>query len=303
MIFLLGFLVLTTVAAAGAALHQREKRKKAIRDVIDRIDKAMEGRTEAITYDESLDALLNAKLKRFLEAGEEQRQKADREKEAVKSLISDITHQTKTPLANILLRTQLLTERTDLLPEVTGQILSIENQAEKLNFLIGTLLKTSYLEGGLIQVRAVREELEVLLSDVCEEQDTPAAARGITLRTDWPDFLDTRCTYDYKWTREAVSNLLDNAIKYSPEGSFVTLSLTRLSSFLRLDVTDLGIGIDESETGRIFARFYRSPAAARYPGVGIGLYLSRRIAEEQGGYLKVHSKPGRGSTFSLYLPL
>ena len=113
---------------------------------------------------------------------------------------------------------------------------------------------------------------------------------------------EARAVFDPKWTEEAVCNLLDNAVKYTPAGGAVSLSVTAYELFCRLDVTDTGPGIKEAEQSLIFQRFYRSPAAGSTEGVGIGLYLCRQIAERQGGYIKVSSRVGAGSTFSLFLP-
>ncbi len=99
-----------------------------------------------------------------------------------------------------------------------------------------------------------------------------------------------------------MCNLLDNAVKYTPAGGAVTVEAFAYELFCRVDVTDTGPGIPEEEHARVFRRFYRSAAVAQEPGVGIGLYLARQIAEGQGGYLKVFSKPGKGAKFSLYLP-
>lgn len=108
--------------------------------------------------------------------------------------------------------------------------------------------------------------------------------------------------FDPKWTEEALCNLLDNAVKYTPCGGSVTVEVREYEMFSAIQVTDTGPGIPEEEQAKIFGRFYRSPSAWQAEGVGIGLYLTRRIASGQGGYVKVKSEPGNGSTFSLYLP-
>ena len=108
--------------------------------------------------------------------------------------------------------------------------------------------------------------------------------------------------FDPKWTGEAVCNLLDNAVKYTPAGGRVTVSVTPYELFCRIDVADTGPGLGEEEQAKVFQRFYRAPAARDREGVGIGLYLVRQIAAGQGGYVKVDSAPGRGSVFSLFLP-
>jgi len=117
------------------------------------------------------------------------------------------------------------------------------------------------------------------------------------------DHAEGTACYDLKWTAEALYNLLDNAIKYTAPGGEIQLAVKTYELFLRMDVSDNGIGISEEELPRIFSRFYRSPAVSETEGVGIGLYLSRQIITGQGGYIKVQSTPDAGSIFSVYLPL
>ena len=108
--------------------------------------------------------------------------------------------------------------------------------------------------------------------------------------------------FDPKWTEEALCNLLDNAVKYTPAGGAVTVEVKNYELFSAIRVSDTGPGIPEGEQAKIFGRFYRAPGAYQTEGVGIGLYLTRQIAEKQGGYVKVESAPGKGSVFSLFLP-
>ena len=106
--------------------------------------------------------------------------------------------------------------------------------------------------------------------------------------------------FDIKWTQEAVFNILDNAVKYSPEASEITVSVKEFEMFTCVSVEDNGIGIPEDELPRIFGRFYRGRNVAEQSGVGIGLYLSRQIIEEQGGYITAESCGG--SVFKIFLP-
>ena len=137
-----------------------------------------------------------------------------------------------------------------------------------------------------------------MLEQACREFSPKAEGKGLTLT-----LRETDCSavFDSRWTAEALSNLVDNAIKYTEQGG-VTLSVTPFEMFTRIDVTDTGIGIPEGEQGKGFGRFYRSGNSGEQEGVGIGLYLAREIAAGEGGYLKVTSRPGEGSTFSLFLP-
>ena len=176
---------------------------------------------------------------------------------------------------------------------------ALEHQAEKLRFLIDALVKTSRLESGVLAMTPKRHGIQQLLDTASAQAAPGAEAKAITLTVE-PTDLTAR--FDPKWTAEALYNLVDNAVKYPPAGGAVTLRAVGYELFCRVDVTDTGPGIPESEQARIFQRFYRSPSASEAEGVGIGLYLARQIAAGQGGYLKVSSRPGEGSTFSLFLP-
>ena len=113
---------------------------------------------------------------------------------------------------------------------------------------------------------------------------------------------DADAVFDPKWTQEAIHNLVDNAVKYTAPGGEIVLSAADYPMFSVVHIRDTGPGIAEEEQPRIFQRFYRGTAHRSEEGVGIGLYLVRSIAQGQGGYVKVSSQPGKGSTFSLYLP-
>ena len=112
---------------------------------------------------------------------------------------------------------------------------------------------------------------------------------------------DAFAVFDFKWTAEALANIVDNAIKYTEHGT-ITISAVSYEMFARIDISDTGSGIPETEQAKIFARFYRSNSVQKQEGVGIGLYLARQIISGEGGYIKVASVPGKGSTFSIFLP-
>lgn len=213
-------------------------------------------------------------------------------------LISDISHQTKTPIANILLYASLLAEG-ELSPEQAAQAATLSRQAEKLSFLIQALVKASRLETGIITTAPEPQPVGPLLEGALAQARPQAEAKGLTLAA---EPCGAAARFDRKWTAEALFNVVDNAVKYTPAGGRVTLSAVPLGQFCRVDVSDTGIGIPEEEQGRIFGRFYRGGAVRAEEGVGIGLYLVREILRRQGGYVKVASRPGQGTTFSLYLP-
>ena len=291
---------LLALAAAGLAfgLGQWVSRRRTLRRLGDMLDRAIAGNFAEERFDETELSALETRMARYLSANAVSARNLAEEKDAIKTLIADISHQTKTPIANLLLYAQLLGEQ-ELPPESRIYASALERQAEKLRFLIDALVKTSRLETGVFAMTPKRHGIQQLLDAALSQAAPRAAAKGLALAAE-PTDLTAR--FDLKWTAEALYNLVDNAVKYTPAGGSVTLSAQLLDSFCRVDVTDTGPGIPEGEQARIFRRFYRSPAASEEEGVGIGLYLTRQIAAGQGGYCKVTSRPGEGSTFSLYLP-
>lgn len=270
--------------------------------IIDRLDEmlesAIDGSFEEKNFSESRLSRLESKLYRYLSSGYTARKQMTEEKEAIKALVSDISHQTKTPLANILLYTELLKEQ-ELGKESEHLVSQIEAQTEKLNFLIQALVKTSRLENGMIALRPKENRVQGLLEGL--DYVSRADKKQITCRIHKTE-SDIKAFFDYKWTAEALDNILDNALKYTSSGGSVEVSAREYEMFARIDIADNGIGISEDEMARIFLRFYRSPAVSEEKGVGIGLYLAREIIEKQGGYIKVVSEPGKGSVFSVFLP-
>lgn len=261
------------------------------------IEDAMNGNFVEGNYDETRLSRLEVKWKRYLAASVNSRQKVVEEKEKIKSLISDISHQTKTPLANIMLYSQLLKEK-EIDPELTHIVENIREQSEKLDFLIRSLVKTSRLESEVLVLQPKNQPVSPMLQAVVSGAREEAVRKQIRI------FLEdttAECCFDRKWTEEAIGNLVDNAVKYSPSNGEINISVKDYEMFAAVNVKDYGIGIREEEQAQIFERFYRSPEVAEEKGVGIGLYLVREIAARQNGYVKVRSKHGAGSTFSFYM--
>jgi len=269
-----------------------------MKQVLDRINEALAGNYHETKYDEAMLSAIEERLNQFVIISRETKQETLRERDTIKSLISDITHQTRTPLSNILLYSQLLQEREDINGESTTIVNQIQNQADKLNFLIEALVKSSYLETDLISISARPEQIDNLILMACQEVEMKALQKGIMIEFAECGFI---CSFDLKWTLEALCNILENAIKYSPEHSRILIEVIQYELFFRIDISDSGIGIAEEEQGLIFKRFYRSPKVQQQNGLGIGLYLSREIITRQGGFIKVSAKPLKGSTFSVFL--
>jgi len=289
---------LALCAAVGLIVWQRRRTAR----LMDRIERmlraAMDGSFSEESFDESRLSRLETELSHYLSASVVSSAHVAEERDKIKELISDISHQTKTPIANLLLYSELL-EDSGLTEEQRGNVSAIHHQTEKLRFLIDALVKLSRLENGILVLTPRAEPLEPILRGVLEQYAPKAVAKGLSLSME-PIELSAVC--DPKWTAEAVGNLVDNAIKYTRSGG-VTLSAQAYELFVRIDVTDTGDGIPEAEQAKIFSRFYRSEANRDSDGVGVGLYLAREIVTQEGGYIKVSSIPSEGSVFSVFLPL
>lgn len=293
------YLIVPLCAAAAAVLWSHLHLRKTMQRLDRMLDEAICGNFQEKTFDESLLSAVETKLARYLSASAANAQTLQLEKDKIKSLIADISHQTRTPLANVLLYAQLLEEQP-LPPEGKACLAALEGQTEKLRSLIEALVKTSRLEAGILALHPRSAPLFPMLEE-CVAQFVPRAAEKRVALTLLPA-EDDGAVFDPKWTAEAVCNLLDNAVKYTPPGGSITVQAIFYAFFCRINVTDTGPGISGEDQPRIFQRFYRSAAAYGEEGVGIGLYLVRQIAEGQGGYTRVFSKPGKGTTFSIFLP-
>ncbi len=272
-------------------------RRSTLTRLEDMLEQAINGTFREEDYDESRLSRLESKWKRYLAMSEQARLRVEKEQQRTKTLISDISHQTKTPIANILLYAELLQEK-EKDPELTPIVDNIKRQSEKLDFLIKSLMKASRLESELLLLHPKKQMIRPMLEASVEAVREKALEKGIEIVL---EAGNERACFDRKWTDEAVFNLLDNAVKYSIRESSVKVFVTEYEMFAAVHVQDQGMGIREEEQAQIFERFYRSRDVSEKEGAGIGLYLVREIACRQGGYVKVKSAYGEGSTFSFYM--
>lgn len=292
-VFCLG--MLAGAGVFGGWYYRRMRRQ--LDGVLERLDRAIGGHLQKSSFDESMDAAITQRLNQLVEMSQMNCEQADRERNLVKGLISDISHQVRTPLTNIMLYAGLLEEQE--LGEHAGKMASrIHRQADKLDFFMKELVRSSYLETEMIAVHVEKSSVDELIARACQAVEMQALKKEIVIEAvPSPEMA----FFDMKWTVEALVNLLDNAVKYSPVGAVVGIRAVPYESFLCIQVKDEGIGIREEEQGLIFQRFYRSPEVAGVKGLGIGLYLVREIIKKQGGYVKVRSEAGSGAVFSVYL--
>ncbi len=245
-------------------------------------------------------ARIGHRLTRLYQILQENRRQALAERQELQTLVSDISHQVKTPVSNLKMATDTLLDRPATEAERTEFIRGIRTQTDKLDFLLQALVKSSRLETGVIRLEKKPCNLFDTVAQAMSGIVYEAEKKDIAVSVDCPENLIL--SHDSKWTAEALFNLLDNAVKYTPAGGKITVSAMQWEMYVEIKVTDTGKGISESNQAAIFRRFYREEEVHEQQGVGIGLYLAREIVTRQGGYIKVVSEPGQGSSFSIFIP-
>ena len=295
--FVLCILFCCVVACIVIIWWYRKRMIKLYDNLLHKLDSAINGETQEVVYDESLDAAITERLNRIVQISSMQKSNAEEERDVVKSLISDISHQVRTPLSNIMLYVGLLKE-ANLDDKALALADKIESNSEKLEFFMKELIKTSYTEQEIITIYPQKLNIEELVNKACQLVEQFAFKKNITICREITDGI---CYADKKWTVEAVGNILENAIKYSPENSKVQINIILYESFICIQVKDYGIGIAEKEQGKVFQRFYRGENVKNNSGFGIGLYLAREVLSKQDGYIKLDSKLNKGTTVSIFL--
>ena len=249
--------------------------------------------------EESLFYKINFRLGRLYEVMQENKNSITKEQSDLQELISDISHQVKTPIANLKIINSTLMEQ-DVPAQKQKEFLAAQaGQLDKLDFLMQAMIKTSRLEAGVISLEKKEQPIYYTLAAALGGILLGAEKKQIDVQVDCPEHLEA--CHDRKWTGEALFNILDNAVKYTPTGGQIHGQGEAWEMYLKIDIADTGIGIPEQHQGTIFKRFYREDAVHDVEGIGIGLYLAREIISLQGGYIRVASEVGKGSVFSVFL--
>jgi signal transduction histidine kinase len=236
---------------------------------------------------------------RLLTEQNERLREADRLKDEFVALIS---HDLRTPLTSITGYVELALE-DDLTDEVRGFLDVVARNAERLLALVNDLLFVARLQAGEMSLDPTEVDLAEVVRDAVHALEPRAVAKGITL-TCTVDAVPP-LQVDRGRVLQVLDNLVSNAVKFTPQGGAVQVSVGRRDGCVALEVRDNGIGIPPEEQRRLFQRFFRAENAVegQVPGTGLGLYISRVIAEAHEGRLTVRSELGQGSTFRLELPL
>ena len=269
-------------------------------DLSDMLSTISDMREEEIfsMIDDSIFSKLQHQTLKLINVLKAQNKKMENEKNEIKSLISDISHQLKTPLANMKMYSEFL-QQEDLSEEERKEFYEIILLSlDKLCFLVESMIKMSRLDSSVINLHKTNADINDAVVSAISQLYKKAQLKNINIKfePEQKTFID----YDRKWTSEAIFNIIENAIKYSPADTTISISIEKYEIFTRIDIKDQGIGISEEEIPKIFGRFYRGRNVLDEEGIGIGLYLSREIISKQGGYIKVKSSEA-GSVFSIFL--
>ncbi|MFH1763418.1 MAG: ATP-binding protein [Gemmatimonadota bacterium] len=218
--------------------------------------------------------------------------------------VAAVSHELKTPLTAIRMFAETLNEGGAVDSDTRSEYLeTIVNESERLTRLLNNVLDFSKIEGGKKTYRRESQSLEEIVRFTVRAMRYPLEQKRFVLRLEIDEDMPP-ARVDRDGIEQAIMNLLANAMKYSGESRDIDLRLRSEDGEAVIEVSDLGVGIGPAEVPRLFDRFYRvsSPENDRIPGTGLGLTLVQHIAQAHGGRVVVTSEPGKGSTFSLFIP-
>ena len=288
--FLIGLLALII----GIILYKYIVLRKETRELSDYIDQALDGNLEITEFDEKELSKIKSKLIKFLYSNQVKEKKISTEKNKTKDLIADISHQTKTPITNLSLYINLLED------DPKDEYLEIiKYELNKLKFLIQNLVKSSRLESDIISLQKHQANLKDIVDDVLREFKVILDEKCISINLKDEDLI---FNLDERWLKEAIHNLVDNAIKYSPNGSTINISVYKSYLNYNLDIENECKDLSEETLPKIFERFYRGKNSVSKDGLGLGLFIAREIIEKHGGNIRASLDENR-IKFSVDFPL
>ena len=244
---------------------------------------------------------MDDKLQQLSEEDQVLREKMKREEVETKALVTDISHQLKTPLASLKMCYEIADTGSFTKEEQQSFLQQGFHEVVKLENLTKSLIQLSRLEANMIRIEKRQESLKKTLLGAVNGVFMKAFDKNISISVN--EFDDEEVLQDPGWTQEALLNVLDNAVKYSGKGTSIEIRVMPMVSYFLIEIEDQGVGIPKEEMHRIFKRFYRgrSSAVQETEGTGVGLYLTRKILEEQGGSIRV-KKGMKGCIFQITFP-
>ena len=285
-------------ATQVGSVHKKDQNNYKKIDLM--MDEVLSGKKISISdlEDEKISSLASKAI-RIQEKLKIEIDEAENERDQVKKLISNMSHQLKTPLANVMMYQELLEDENLQLENRKKFQWKMKNQLEKIHWILNSLFKMIRLEQNDISFAAENLSIKKTLTRAVNGVIEKAEKRDISINID--EFVDILLWHNEKWTSEALENILENAVKYTDKGGNITISLHKYEMYTAISIVDNGKGIKKEEQVKIFHRFYRSPDVEDIEGSGIGLYLSKLILEKENGYITVESQYKKGSKFTVLL--
>ena len=293
--------VVYAILSAALDFYERRKLDEQIRELTDYVTKVQDvsALPAMAELSEGSLGILQSEIYKVITVLKEEYSAEYRQKKYMSDMMSDISHQFKTPLTALSLMAELLTA-----PEVSAEkrieyASKIESQADKMTWLIRNLLTLSQLEAGVLALNREPLPLEEITEEIAEPLGILAEAAGVALEYQIPAGITVFA--DGHWLREALGNIVKNAVEHTPPGGSVRVRAEENNLYARIFVSDTGSGIAPEHLPHIFERFYKAGNSSP-DSVGIGLAMARQIVRNHGGDITVKSEVGKGTEFEIALP-
>lgn len=264
-------------------------------------ERIMQHKKERLQFNkETLTSKVIMELEKMEDVVQNRLWESEQEKSKLQQTISEISHQLKTPLSNIRMYHDMISDLDITSEEAENFMGIIRQQLEKLEFLIDSLIKSSRLESDIIKLNiennSIFNTIKFAINGIIQKADKKEIDISINCQP------TIEIPHDIRWTAEAIENILDNAVKYTEEKGNIGINVVSGEMYIEIKIQDTGKGISPKQYNNIFKRFYREKSVSKEDGLGLGLYIARNIIMLQGGYIMVHSVIGQGSCFSVFLP-
>lgn len=222
-----------------------------------------------------------------------------REKQFLVDLLSDISHQLKTPLSSVILYNDIMASKELPLKQRSEFLLNNQNQLEKMNWMIKNILKLAKLDAKAIEIVKEKQSLNETLLDAIDALESKALEAQVAIIFKEKEEINFK--HDKLWLEEALINIIKNAIEHTTPGGTINLELIESPLYTRIIIEDTGGGISEADLPNIFKRFYKAKNSNKTESIGIGLALSKSIVEAHNGMIEVQSKVNVGTRFIITL--
>lgn len=288
------------ICIAGVLFYFERKIEKIYEQVDELLNRILNNEeiTKSDIEEGRMSAVVN-KMKRIQEIFNQQVSVIEKEKKQIQETISDMSHQVKTPMANLFMYFEIIDNQQLDVKEQKTFYQKMKKQLEKLDWITNSLFKMIKLEQNVTDFDSGYFSIKKTLINAIDCVYDKIEQKDIEIKSNIDD--DILLYHNVKWTEEVFINLLENAIKYTEKGGTISICTKRYEVYTQIEIRDSGCGIAEEEIPKIFKRFYRGSNAMNIEGSGIGLYLSKMILEREKGYIKVESECGKGSSFSVFL--